>query len=81
VVSCGKQPVRWSTPSKNWPSGAACVAVGIRGDTFHNATIADAKFIATIHPDPEVPIFQVANLCLEAEPKKVLPALLEVLEE
>jgi len=57
------------------------VAVGIRGDTFHNATIADAKFIATIHPDPEVPIFQVANLCLEAEPKKVLPALLEVLEE
>ena len=53
------------------------VAVGIRGDTFHNAAIEEAKFILAIHPDPDAPIFQVADLCLEAEPKEVLPALLE----
>ena len=29
---------------------------------------------------PDAPILQVADLCLEAEPKEVLPALLEVLE-
>ena len=56
------------------------VAVGIRGDTFHNAAIEGAKFIAAIHPDPDAPIFQVADLCLEANPAEVLPALLEALE-
>lgn len=55
------------------------VAVGIRGDTFHNAAIADAKFIVAIHPDSDAPIFQVADLCLEADPEEVLPALLEAL--
>jgi len=56
------------------------VAVGIRGDTFHNAAIEEAKYILAIHPDPTAPIFQVADLCLEADPRDVLPALLEVLE-
>jgi electron transfer flavoprotein alpha subunit len=56
------------------------VAVGIRGDTFHNAAIEGAKFIAAIHPDPNAPIFEVADLCVEAEPEEVLPALLEALE-
>jgi len=55
------------------------VAVGIRGDTFHNAAIEEAKYIVAIHPDPDAPIFQVADLCLEAEPTAVLPALLEAL--
>ena len=55
------------------------VAVGIRGDTFHNAAIEEARFIVAIHPDPRAPIFQVADLCLEAEPREVLPALLEAL--
>jgi len=56
------------------------VAVGIRGDTFHNAAIEGAKFIAAVHPDPTAPIFKVADLCLEADPTEVLPALLEALE-
>ena len=56
------------------------VAVGIRGDTFHNAAIEEAKYIVAIHPDHDAPIFQVADLCLEAEPIEVLPALLEELE-
>jgi electron transfer flavoprotein alpha subunit len=55
------------------------VAVGIRGDTFHNAAIEGARFIVAIHPDPDAPIFQVADLCLEAEPQDVLPVLLETL--
>jgi len=56
------------------------VAVGIRGDTFHNAAMEGAKFIVAMHPDPDAPIFQVADLGLEAEPKEVLSALLEALE-
>jgi len=55
------------------------VAVGIRGDTFHNAAIEEAQFILAIHPDPEAPIFHVADLCLEADPREVVPALLEAL--
>jgi len=55
------------------------VAVGIRGDTFHNAAIDDARFILAIHPDPTAPIFKVADLCIEADPKEVLPALLTTL--
>jgi electron transfer flavoprotein alpha subunit len=58
---------------------ALYVAVGIRGDTFHNTAVADAKFIVAIHPDPTAPIFQIADLCVEADPKEVLPALLEAL--
>lgn len=56
------------------------VAVGIRGNTFHDAAIEDAKFIVAIHPDPGAPVFEVADLCVEAEPEQVLPALLETLE-
>jgi electron transfer flavoprotein alpha subunit len=55
------------------------VAVGIRGDTFHNAAIEQAKFIVAIHPDANAPVFQMADLCLEAEPQEVLPVLLEAL--
>ena len=55
------------------------VAVGIRGDTFHDAAIEGARFIVAIHPDPAAPIFQVADLCAEADPREVLPALLEAL--
>jgi electron transfer flavoprotein alpha subunit len=56
------------------------VAVGIRGDTFHNAAMEEAKFIVAIHPDPNAPIFEMADLCVEAEAEEVLPLLLEALE-
>jgi len=55
------------------------VAVGVRGDTFHNAAIEGAEFIAAIHPDANASIFQVADLCIEADPKDMLPALIEAL--
>jgi electron transfer flavoprotein alpha subunit len=55
------------------------VAVGVRGDTFHNAAVEGAGFVAAIHPDPEAPIFSIADLCVEAEPCDVLPRLLKAL--
>ncbi len=55
------------------------VAVGIRGDTFHNAAMEDAKFIVAIHPNPKAPIFEIADLCVEAKPEDVLPSLLEAM--
>jgi electron transfer flavoprotein alpha subunit len=56
------------------------VAVGVRGDTFHNAAMEGARFVVAIHPDPDAPIFEVADLCVEASPEKVLPSLLDALE-
>ena len=56
------------------------VAVGIRGDTFHNAAIEGAKFILAIHPNPDASIFEMADLCVEARPEEVLPSLLKALE-
>jgi electron transfer flavoprotein alpha subunit len=55
------------------------VAVGVRGDTFHNAAIEGSKFIVAIHPESDAPIFQVADVCVEADPTDVLSALLQVL--
>ena len=55
------------------------VAVGIGGDTFHNAAMEDARFIVAIHPDPAPSIFEVADLCVQADPKAFLPELLEAL--
>lgn len=56
------------------------VAIGIRGDTFHNAAMKESRFIIAIHPDPSAPIFGLADLCVEAEPEDVLPALLDALD-
>lgn len=55
------------------------VAVGIRGDDFHNTAIEDAKYVLAVHPDPGAPIFEMADLVLVADPQEVLPALLEAL--
>ncbi len=55
------------------------LALGIRSDTFHNAAIEKAGFIVAVHPDPTAPIFQMADLCLEADPAEVLPELLKAL--
>ena len=55
------------------------VAVGLRGDTFHNAAMEGATFIVAIHPDPHAPIFEIADQCVEAQPEEVLPVLLEAL--
>jgi electron transfer flavoprotein alpha subunit len=53
------------------------VAVGVRGDAFHNAAIEGAKYVIAIHPDPDAPILSAADLYVEADPVEVLPMILE----
>jgi electron transfer flavoprotein alpha subunit len=53
------------------------IAVGIRGDTIHNAAIARARRVIAIHAHPDAPIFAVADECVVAEPKELLPELIE----
>lgn len=52
------------------------VAVGVRGDTVHNAAIARAQHVIAIHANPEAPIFAVADQAVVGEPKEVLKKLL-----
>jgi electron transfer flavoprotein alpha subunit len=53
------------------------VAIGIRGDTMHNAAIARARQVIAIHSNPDAPIFAVADHGVVANPKEFLPELLE----
>jgi electron transfer flavoprotein alpha subunit len=53
------------------------IAVGIRGDTMHNAAIARARQVIAIHSNPDAPIFAVADYGVVAAPKAFLPKLLE----
>jgi electron transfer flavoprotein alpha subunit len=56
------------------------VAVGIMGDTIHNAAISGARKVIAIHADPSAPIFKAADLGLTGEPKEVLTQLLAALK-
>ncbi len=53
------------------------IAIGIRGDTMHNAAIARARQVIAIHSNPDAPIFAVADHGVVANPKEFLPKLLE----
>jgi electron transfer flavoprotein alpha subunit len=55
------------------------VAVGISGDTIHNAAITGARRVIAIQANPAAPIFKVADLGLVGEPKAVLPGLIAAL--
>lgn len=52
------------------------VALGVRGDTYHNYGITRAKHIIAVHPDASAPIFAVADEGIVADPKEFLNALL-----
>jgi electron transfer flavoprotein alpha subunit len=52
------------------------LAVGILGDTYHNAAIVGARQVIAIHPRSDAPIFRAADLAVVAEPKELLPRLL-----
>lgn len=52
------------------------IAVGIRGDTYHNAAIVGAKTVVAIYPNPEAPIFAAADYGVVANPKEFLPKLI-----
>ena len=58
---------------------AIYLALGIAGDTIHNAAITTARQVLAIHADPRAPIFKVADLGLVADPKTILPELIAAL--
>ena len=56
------------------------VAVGIQGDTIHNAAITGARRVIAIHADPSASILSVADLGIVGEPKEVLAELIAALK-
>jgi electron transfer flavoprotein alpha subunit len=53
------------------------VALGVLGDTVHNAAIAGARRVVAVHANPRAPIFGVADLAVVGEPKEIVRRLLE----
>jgi electron transfer flavoprotein alpha subunit len=52
------------------------IALGIRGDTYHNAAIAGARRVIAVYPDADAPIFKAADEGIVAEPKAFAQTLL-----
>lgn len=57
------------------------LAIGIWGDILHNAGIQKARHVIAIHPDERAPLLKIAETAIVADPKDLLPKLLEALQE
>jgi electron transfer flavoprotein alpha subunit len=60
---------------------AVYLAVGILGDTQHNAAISGARRVIAVHANPAAPVFKAADMAIVSEPKAWTRALLAALGE
>jgi electron transfer flavoprotein alpha subunit len=53
------------------------VALGVLGDTVHNAAMVGARRVVAVHANRRAPIFAVADVAVVGEPKVIVRGLLE----
>lgn len=52
------------------------LALGVRGDTVHNAAMAQSKLIISVHINPNVSLHKIADAAVVADPQAFAQALL-----
>jgi electron transfer flavoprotein alpha subunit len=56
------------------------LALGIRGDTIHNAAISGAAKVIAVYADASAPLLKLADMAVVAEPKAFARELLAALQ-
>ena len=83
IVDAGlgaRTPTRSARPARR-SSRPIYIAAGISGATQHMVGMKSAKNIIAINKDQEAPIFSIADLGIVGDVNKVLPKLIEALQQ